>query len=75
MRIYDIFKKNKNKDEDDAYKMSPILPKEIYQAAVLDLKDVIAPSALDVKSKNIDLGDKMSRTFYIIQYPRFLSDG
>ncbi len=75
MGISDFFKKNKNKNEDDAYKMSPILPKEIYQAAVLDLKDVIAPSALDVKSKNIDLGDKMSRTFYIIQYPRFLSDG
>ena len=74
MGILDFLKKSK-KNEEDAYKMSPILPKEIYQAAVLDLNDVIAPSALDVKSKNIDLGDKMSRTFYIIQYPRFLSDG
>lgn len=72
MALFNLFnKKNKNYD----FSAQPILPKEIYQSAVLDLKDIIAPSALDIKSKYIDLGEKLSRTFFIISYPRFLSDG
>jgi len=55
--------------------MNAVLPKQIYQSAVLDLKDILAPSALDVKPKYLDLGEKLARTFYIISYPRFLSDG
>lgn len=64
-------KKEKKKD----YEINAILPKQIYQSAVLDLKDILAPSALDVKAKYIDLGDKVARTFFIISYPRFLADG
>ncbi|MCK5588712.1 MAG: conjugal transfer protein TraC [Candidatus Pacebacteria bacterium] len=55
--------------------MSPVLPESIRQSAVLDLKDIIAPSALDIKPKYIDLGEKMSKTFFIISYPKFISDG
>ena len=33
-----------------------ILPNEIYQAGVLELKDVIAPSALKVSPKELNLG-------------------
>ncbi|PID83235.1 conjugal transfer protein TraC [Candidatus Campbellbacteria bacterium] len=55
--------------------VTQILPQEIYKSAVLDLKDIIAPSALDIKSKYLDLGDILSRTFFIISYPKFLSDG
>ncbi|OGI45831.1 conjugal transfer protein TraC, partial [Candidatus Nomurabacteria bacterium GWB1_40_6] len=36
--------------------------------------DVIAPSALKIASKSISLGDKIARTFFIISYPRFLTD-
>lgn len=54
--------------------IAPILPKEIYQSAVLDLKDVIAPSALEIKPKELHLGEKIVRTFFIISYPKFLSD-
>lgn len=71
----DLFNFKKNNKKNDDFNISPILPKEIYQSAVLDLKDIIAPSALDIKSKYIDLGEKLSRTFFIISYPRFLSDG
>ena len=63
------------KEEKKDYEINAILPKQIYQSAVLDLKDILAPSALDVKAKYIDLGDKLSRTFFIISYPRFLADG
>lgn len=71
MGLFNFTKKNTESNLD----ISPILPKEIYQSAVLDLKDIIAPSALDINSKFIDLGEKLSRTFFIISYPRFLSDG
>lgn len=54
--------------------ITPILPQEIYQAAVLELKDVIAPSALKITPRDISLGDKIIRTFFVISYPRFISD-
>jgi len=51
-----------------------ILPKEIFDAGALELKDIIAPSALKVSSKEINLGEKILRSFFVISYPRFLSD-
>ena len=52
----------------------PVLPTEIYKAATLELQDVIAPSALQITPKNINLGDKIARTFFVISYPRYLTD-
>src|SRR4026209_885140 len=51
-----------------------VLPEQIYESASLELQDVIAPSALKIESKSINLGDKIARTFFIISYPRFLTD-
>ena len=51
-----------------------VLPEEIYESANLELQDIIAPSALKIDSKSINLGDKIARTFFIISYPRFLTD-
>ena len=51
-----------------------VLPEQIYENASLELQDVIAPSALKIESKSINLGDKIARTFFIISYPRFLTD-
>lgn len=51
-----------------------VRPEEIYESAKLELQDVIAPSALKIESKSINLGDKIARTFFIISYPRFLTD-
>lgn len=52
----------------------PVLPSEIYKAATLELQDVIAPSALQVTPKGLNLGDKIARTFFVISYPRYLTD-
>jgi len=52
----------------------PILPNEIYKAATLELQDIIAPSALQITPKSLNLGDKIARTFFVISYPRYLSD-
>ncbi len=52
----------------------PVLPTEIYRAATLELQDIIAPSALQITPKSLNLGDKITRTFFVISYPRFLTD-
>lgn len=63
-----------NRNNDDGPKVAPVLPKDIYAAGKLELADTIAPAALKVSSKEIELGEKVSRTFYTISYPRFLTD-
>ncbi len=68
-----IFKSKKNKDSNES--ITAILPNEIYESAVLELRDVIAPSALKVGPRELNLGGKVARTFFVISYPRFLSEG
>ncbi len=55
--------------------ITAILPQEIYEAGVLELKDVIAPSALKISSREFNIGEKIARTFFVMSYPRFLSEG
>jgi conjugal transfer ATP-binding protein TraC len=55
-------------------KISSILPEEIYQAGTLELQDIIAPSALKISPKEINLGEKVLRSFFVISYPRFLGE-
>ncbi|OHA91042.1 MAG: conjugal transfer protein TraC [Candidatus Zambryskibacteria bacterium RIFCSPHIGHO2_01_FULL_44_22b] len=70
MGIFDsLFGKEKKPD------ISSILPQEIFEAGVLELKDIIAPSALKITPKEINLGEKILRSFFVISYPRFLSEG
>ncbi|MDO8430590.1 MAG: DUF87 domain-containing protein [Candidatus Taylorbacteria bacterium] len=67
-----IFSKLLGKKPEPA--MVSLLPQEIYEAGVLELKDVIAPSALKIGPKEINLGEKVARTFFVISYPRFLTE-
>src|SRR3989338_6307271 len=69
MSILDFFK-TKKKDVE----ISTILPQEIYDSGALELKDIIAPSALKVTPKEINLGEKVLRSFFVISYPRYLSE-
>jgi conjugal transfer ATP-binding protein TraC len=71
MGIFDsIFGKKEEKTE-----ISSILPQEIFEAGVLELKDIIAPSAIKITPKETNLGEKVLRSFFVISYPRFLSEG
>lgn len=63
------------KKETPSPNVLPVLPEEIYKSGVLDLQDVIAPHALKVNSRELDLGEKIARTFFVISYPRFLTTG
>ncbi len=70
MGIFDAFLGAKKPTEKD--KLTPFLPKDIYESAKLDFADIIAPSALQITPREMNLGDKLVRTFYVISYPRFL---
>jgi len=64
-------KKNTNKDQKIEKKL--LLPDEIYRSAVLELQDILAPSAVKVDQKSLKIGDKYMKTFFIVQYPKFLN--
>lgn len=65
-----LFGNNKQKTPS----VTSILPQEIYEASALDLKDIIAPSALKIGPRSLHVGEKVSRTLFVISYPRYLSD-
>lgn len=71
MALLDFLKGGEKKKKDE---LTPFLPKDIYEAAKLDFADIIAPSALKITPREMNLGDKLARTFYVISYPRFLND-
>lgn len=68
MGLFSFFSK-----KDDAL-IAPVLPQEIFAASTLELKDIIAPSALKVEPRALNLGDKIARSFFVISYPSFLTD-
>ncbi len=65
------FLKPKNKQLN---KITSVLPRDIYRSSVLELKDIIAPSALKITPKTLNLGEKLVRSFFVMSYPKYLSD-
>ncbi|MEW5907753.1 MAG: VirB4-like conjugal transfer ATPase, CD1110 family [Patescibacteria group bacterium] len=72
--ISDLLKRNK-KPEKNQEETVPLIPQEIYETetGVLELQDIIAPSALEINSSMIKIGEKVARIFFIISYPRYLA--
>lgn len=68
-------KKKQEKPNTALPMVAPVLPKDVYAEATLSLTDTIAPAALKVGARELELGAKFARSFYTISYPRFLSDG
>ena len=65
---------NRKKEDSKNPMVVPVLPKDIYKQGSLDLVDTIAPTALKISPRELELGEKFVRAFYTISYPRFLSD-
>ncbi len=68
MALFDFLKTKKDSP------VSPILPEQVYKVAEMQLKDIIAPSALGVQPKSLSLGTSVVRSYFVISYPRFLTD-
>jgi len=70
MSFLNLFKKQR-KDKD----IAEFLPQQIYESGQLELQDVIAPAALKVSPKSLNVSGKITRSFFVISYPRFLNEG
>ncbi len=51
-----------------------ILPNSVTRSSELELRDILAPSALKVNAKELNLGEKVVRSFFVISYPRYLAE-
>ncbi len=69
MSLIDMLKQKKEKTGE----ILPVIPEKIYETGVLELQDIIAPSALQINSNYVGLGDKVARTLFVMSYPRFLA--
>lgn len=63
-----LFGKKKTADEE----ILAVFPEEIYRTGELALKDILTPSALEVKPTYVRLGAKLTRTIFVFSYPRYL---
>lgn len=69
-----LFGKLFKRKEGPKVQVAPLLPQQIYEAGALELRDILAPSALRVNPRELNLGDKLVRTFFVISYPRYLNE-
>jgi conjugal transfer ATP-binding protein TraC len=70
MGILDVFSKKISDDNN-----SGSIDQNLGNENLLALSDVIAPSALEIKPKSVNISGKLARTLFVISYPRFLTDG
>jgi len=63
---------NTKKDNKDT-EILPVFPEQVYETGVMELQDIIAPSALEINSSNVRIGEKVARTLFVVSYPRFLA--
>ena len=48
---------------------------KILRDGITSFRDLIAPSAINIKTGNLEIGTKLSRTFFILAYPRVIASG
>lgn len=73
MGLFDFLNKKTEPKEGESL-ITPVLPEQVYKIAEMQLKDIIAPSALEIQPKNLNLGGVIVRSFFVISYPRYLTD-
>ena len=71
MALFDVSPNEQRKSDN---KLLPISPSQVYEWATMELADKIAPSAIEITPRSMRIGDKIVRTFFVIAYPRFLTD-
>ncbi len=69
MGIFDLFLKTNNVD-----KTKELGREEIYDKAIQELKNIIAPAGVKIEAQKLELSGKIVKSFFIISYPRYLND-
>jgi conjugal transfer ATP-binding protein TraC len=49
------------------------IPEKIFETTEIGAKDIIAPSSIVLASNHLKLGSRLTRSFFIFSYPRYLS--
>lgn len=66
--MLDFLNKKKTEEKDEF-----LLSEKYYQEGVAKLQDLIAPAAIKLNSKSVQLGDTFAKTIFVVSYPRFLN--
>jgi len=72
MGILDLFRGND--DNGTQPEGDSVIPAKLSGQKEMDLVDVIAPSALKITPKSLRIGGKITRTLFVISYPRYLTE-
>lgn len=59
---------NNKKNQSPTFNVADVLGK-----GTVSIKDIIAPSFIEVDFNNLKIGDKFYRTLYVVGYPRYVS--
>lgn len=54
-------------------KRKPKIPEKIFETELLRIQDIIAPSAIEVSSNFLKIGERLAKTYFIFSFPRYLS--
>jgi len=57
------------------FNKKPVSSPSPLDDVLLNLTDVVAPSAISVSPRQIDLSGVLTRVFYVVSYPKYLHDG
>jgi len=68
MGILDFIKQNKDGEITDSNLLDA-------KGALMTLEDVVAPSAVSVDPRKINISGQNARVFFAVSYPRYLNDG
>lgn len=74
LNIFDLFKKGTKKPTDEHGNVTPgkKTSPEILAEGMMSVRDIIAPSAIEVDFNDVRIGDMYYRTFFVSGYPRFV---
>ena len=75
MGIFDVFSSNKSASATQVVSEDDFIPESVFSQTTIGMRDVIAPSAIQITSRHISLGSKFARSFAVVSYPRFLNEG
>jgi type IV secretory pathway VirB4 component len=64
MGLFDFIQKKKDADLET-----------VGTSTILSTPDVVAPSAVSINPRSINISGKLSRIFFAVSYPRYLNDG
>ncbi|MDP3093846.1 MAG: ATP-binding protein [bacterium] len=57
------------------FKKNRGLPEKIFEAEILNVRDFIAPSSIEIQQSFLKIGEKLAKSFFAFSYPRYLSTG